>query len=211
MTKEFDIVVHGATGFTGRLIAEYLLTRSDSGLKWAMGGRSMEKLQAVSAEIGAPASTPLLVIESSDEASLKSLMSKTRLVISAVGPYQLYGNELVKACAESGVDYVDLCGEPAWMRHMIDQHQATAEKSGARLVFSCGFDSSPFDLGVFMAQEEMTKRFGKPAQRVRGRVRKMKGTFSGGTAASFKATMAAAFHSHLALRARDNPQATNPC
>jgi len=126
MTKEFDIVVHGATGFTGRLIAEYLLTRSDSGLKWAMGGRSMEKLQAVRAEIGAPASTPLLVIESSDEASLKSLMSKTRLVISAVGPYQLYGNELVKACAESGVDYVDLCGEPAWMRHMIDQHQASA-------------------------------------------------------------------------------------
>jgi short subunit dehydrogenase-like uncharacterized protein len=129
MTKEFDIVVHGATGFTGRLIAEYLLTRSDSGLKWAMGGRSMEKLQAVRAEIGAPASTPLLVIESSDEASLKSLMSKTRLVISAVGPYQLYGNELVKACAESGVDYVDLCGEPAWMRHMIDQHQSTQRKA----------------------------------------------------------------------------------
>ncbi|MEY3062323.1 MAG: hypothetical protein RI994_1575, partial [Pseudomonadota bacterium] len=127
MTKEFDIVVHGATGFTGRLIAEYLLTRSDTGLTWAMGGRSLDKLQAVRDEIGAPASTPLVVIESSDEASLKSLMSKTRLVISAVGPYQLYGNELVKACAESGVDYVDLCGEPAWMRHMIDQHQATAE------------------------------------------------------------------------------------
>ena len=132
MTQEFDIVVHGATGFTGRLIAEYLLTRNDTGLTWAMGGRSLDKLQAVRDEIGAPASTPLVVIESSDEASLKSLMSKTRLVISAVGPYQLYGNELVKACAESGVDYVDLCGEPAWMRHMIDQHQATAEKSGAR-------------------------------------------------------------------------------
>ncbi|MCX7261277.1 MAG: saccharopine dehydrogenase NADP-binding domain-containing protein, partial [Burkholderiales bacterium] len=116
MTKQFDIVVHGATGFTGRLIAEYLLTRSDTGLTWAMGGRSLEKLQAVRDEIGAPASTPLVVIESSDEASLKSLMSKTRLVISAVGPYQLYGNEMVKACAESGVDYVDLCGEPAWMR-----------------------------------------------------------------------------------------------
>jgi len=210
MTKEFDIVVHGATGFTGRLIAEYLLTRSDSGLKWAMGGRSMEKLQAVSAEIGAPASTPLLVIESSDEASLKSLMSKTRLVISAVGPYQLYGNELVKACAESGVDYVDLCGEPAWMRHMIDQHQATAEKSGARLVFSCGFDSSPFDLGVFMAQEEMTKRFGKPAQRVRGRVRKMKGTFSGGTAASFKATMAAAATQPGVIDLLKNPFSLTP-
>jgi short subunit dehydrogenase-like uncharacterized protein len=133
MTKEFDIVVHGATGFTGRLIAEYLLTRSDSGLKWAMGGRSMEKLQAVRAEIDAPASTPLLVIESSDEASLKSLMSKTRLVISAVGPYQLYGNELVKACAESGVDYVDLCGEPAWMRQMIDQHQSHSRKKRCAL------------------------------------------------------------------------------
>ena len=210
MTKEFDIVVHGATGFTGRLIAEYLLTRSDSELKWAMGGRSLDKLQAVRDEIGAPASTPLVVIESSDEASLKSLMSKTRLVISAVGPYQLYGNELIKACAESGVDYVDLCGEPAWMRHMIDQHQATAEKSGARLVFSCGFDSSPFDLGVFMAQEEMTKRFGKPAQRVRGRVRKMKGTFSGGTAASFKATMAAAATQPGVIDLLKNPFSLTP-
>ncbi|MEY3938305.1 MAG: hypothetical protein RL659_1146, partial [Pseudomonadota bacterium] len=156
------------------------------------------------------ASTPLLVIESSDEASLKSLMSKTRLVISAVGPYQLYGNELVKACAESGVDYVDLCGEPAWMRQMIDQHQSTAEKSGARLVFSCGFDSSPFDLGVFMAQEEMTKRFGKPAQRVRGRVRKMKGTFSGGTAASFKATMAAAATQPGVIDLLKNPFSLTP-
>jgi short subunit dehydrogenase-like uncharacterized protein len=119
MTKEFDIVVHGATGFTGRLIAEYLLTRADTGLTWAMGGRSLDKLQAVRDEIGAPASTPLVVIESSDEASLKSLMSRTRLVISAVGPYQLYGNELVKACAESGVDYVDLCGEPAWKLSLL--------------------------------------------------------------------------------------------
>jgi len=210
MTKEFDIVVHGATGFTGRLIAEYLLTRSDTGLTWAMGGRSLEKLQAVRDEIGAPASTPLVAIESSDEASLKSLMSKTRLVISAVGPYQLYGNELVKACAESGVDYVDLCGEPAWMRHMIDQHQSTAEKSGARLVFSCGFDSSPFDLGVFMAQEEMAKRFGQPAPRVRGRVRKMKGTFSGGTAASFKATMAAAATQPGVIDLLKNPFSLTP-
>jgi short subunit dehydrogenase-like uncharacterized protein len=175
-----------------------------------MGGRSLDKLQAVRDEIGAPTSTPLVVIESSDEASLKSLMSKTRLVISAVGPYQLYGNELVKACAESGVDYVDLCGEPAWMRHMIDQHQSTAEISGARLVFSCGFDSSPFDLGVFMAQEEMTKRFGKPAPRVRGRVRKMKGTFSGGTAASFKATMAAAATQPGVIDLLKNPFSLTP-
>jgi short subunit dehydrogenase-like uncharacterized protein len=119
-------------------------------------------------------------------------MARTRLVLSTVGPYQLYGSDLVAACAAHGVDYVDLCGEPAWMRQMIDAHQAAAQASGARIVFSCGFDSIPFDLGVLLLQDEMQRRFGAPAPRVRGRVRKMKGTFSGGTAASLKATMAAA-------------------
>ncbi len=189
--KEFDIVVHGATGFTGRLVIEYLL-KQPSGLRWAMGGRSASKLAAVRDEVGAPADTPLVVIDSEDPASLQALMARTRLVLTTVGPYQLYGSGLVKACAEAGVDYVDLCGEPAWMRQMIDAHQAAAQASGARIVFSCGFDSIPFDLGVLMLQDEMVRRFGAPAPRVRGRVRKMKGRFSGGTAASLKATMAAA-------------------
>ena len=194
MTKPFDLVVHGATGFTGRLVVEYLLQRypAGGGLRWAMGGRNAEKLAAVRDEVGAPANTPLVVTDTSNPASLQALMDQTRLVLTTVGPYQLYGNELVAACAAAGVDYVDLCGEPAWMRHMIDAHEATAQASGARIVFSCGFDSIPFDLGVFMLQNEMKVRFGHPASRVRGRVRKMKGTFSGGTAASLKATMAAA-------------------
>ena len=194
MTKPFDLVVHGATGFTGRLVVEYLLQRypAGGGLRWAMGGRNAEKLAAVRDEVGAPANTPLVVTDTSNPASLQALMDQTRLVLTTVGPYQLYGNELVAACAAAGVDYVDLCGEPAWMRHMIDAHEATAQASGARIVFSCGFDSIPFDLGVFMLQNEMKTRFGHPASRVRGRVRKMKGTFSGGTAASLKATMAAA-------------------
>ncbi|MBY0409581.1 MAG: saccharopine dehydrogenase NADP-binding domain-containing protein, partial [Burkholderiaceae bacterium] len=194
MTKPFDLVVHGATGFTGRLVVEYLLQRypEGSGLRWAMGGRSAEKLAAVRDEVGAPANTPLIVTDTQDHASLQALMDQTRLVLTTVGPYQLYGNEMVAACAKAGVDYVDLCGEPAWMRHMIDAHKATAKASGARIVFSCGFDSIPFDLGVFLLQNEMQTRFGHPANRVRGRVRKMKGTFSGGTAASLKATMAAA-------------------
>ena len=194
MTKAFDLVVHGATGFTGRLVVEYLLQRypAGSGVRWAMGGRSAEKLTAVRDEVGAPADTPLVVTDVADPTSLQALMDQTRLVLTTVGPYQLYGNELVAACARSGVDYVDLCGEPAWMRHMIDAHQATAQASGARIVFSCGFDSIPFDLGVFLLQDEMRRRFGHPANRVRGRVRKMKGSFSGGTAASLKATMAAA-------------------
>ncbi|MDP4075958.1 trans-acting enoyl reductase family protein [Acidovorax sp. A1169] len=212
MTKPFDIVVHGATGFTGRLVVEYLLQRypAGSGLRWAMGGRNAEKLAAVRDELGAPADTPLVVTDSASMESLQALMAQTRLVLTTVGPYQLYGNELVAACAAAGVDYVDLCGEPAWMRHMIDAHEAQAQASGARIVFSCGFDSIPFDLGVFVLQREMKARFGHPANRVRGRVRKMKGTFSGGTAASLKATMAASAADPKVLDLLKNPFSLTP-
>ncbi|EZP49122.1 saccharopine dehydrogenase family protein [Delftia sp. RIT313] len=212
MTKPFDLVVHGATGFTGRLVVEYLLRRypAGSGLRWAMGGRNAAKLAAVRDELGAPADTPLVVTDTGNPASLQALMEQTRLVLTTVGPYQLYGNELVAACASAGVDYVDLCGEPAWMRQMIDAHEAAAKASGARIVFSCGFDSIPFDLGVFMLQREMQARFGQPAQRVRGRVRKMKGTFSGGTAASLKATMAAAAAQPGVLELLRNPFSLTP-
>lgn len=212
MTKIFDLVVHGATGFTGRLVVEYLLQRypTGSGLRWAMGGRSADKLANVRDALGAPADTPLVVTDSANPASLKALMAQTRLVLTTVGPYQLYGSELVAACATAGVDYVDLCGEPAWMRHMIDAHEATAKASGARIVFSCGFDSIPFDLGVCLLQREMQARFGHPASRVRGRVRKMKGTFSGGTAASLKATMAAAALDPGVMELLRNPFSLTP-
>ncbi len=212
MTKPFDLVVHGATGFTGRLVVEYLLQRypQGSGLRWAMGGRNADKLAAVRGELGAPADTPLVVTDTSNPASLQALMDSTRLVLTTVGPYQLYGDELVAACAANGVDYVDLCGEPAWMRRMIDAHEAQAKASGARIVFSCGFDSIPFDLGVYLLQTEMKTRFGQPASRVRGRVRKMKGTFSGGTAASLKATLAAAASEPGVLDLLRDPFALTP-
>ena len=209
MAKDFDIVVHGATGFTGRLVIEHLLARAPTGLRWAMGGRSLDKLATVRDDVGAPAGTPLVVTDSADASSLAALMARTRLVLSTVGPYQLYGSPLVQACAQHGVDYVDLCGEPAWMRQMIDTHHAAAHASGARIVFSCGFDSIPFDLGVLMLQDEMVKRYGAPAARVRGRVRKMKGRFSGGTAASLKATMAAAADPAVLALLR-NPFALTP-
>jgi len=188
--REFDIIVYGATGYTGRLVAEYLKDKTD--LKWAMAGRSLSKLEEVRDLIGAAADTDLIVADASDPASLDAMVKRTKVVLTTVGPYQLYGNELVAACVANGTDYTDLCGEPAWMRQKIDQHDAAAKASGARIVFSAGFDSIPFDLGVMMLQKHCVKTFGAPAPRVKGRVRAMKGTFSGGTAASLKATMAAA-------------------
>ena len=193
-SSQLDIVVYGATGFTGQLVAEYLAARyaGTSDPKWAMAGRSRDKLAAVRDAVGAPADTPLIVADAADPASLQAMVEHTRSVLTTVGPYQLYGSDLVAACAASGTDYLDLCGEPVWMRQMIDAHQANAQSSGARIVFSCGFDSLPFELGVFFVQETAKQVLGAPVGRVKGRVRNMKGTFSGGTAASIKATFAAA-------------------
>lgn len=189
-SAKFDIVVYGATGFTGQLVAEYLTQRykSDHGLKWAMAGRSLGKLKSVRDAIGAPGNTALIVADASDAASLKAMAEQTMSVITTVGPYQLYGEELLAACVATGTDYFDLCGEPIWMRQMIDKYEAAAKESGARIVFSCGYDSVPFELGTFFVQEEAKRVFGAPAPRVKGRVRDMRGTLSGGTAASAKAT-----------------------
>ncbi|MBN9039865.1 MAG: saccharopine dehydrogenase [Rhizobiales bacterium 62-47] len=193
-SAEFDIVVYGASGFTGRLVAEYLASRTGAphDVKWAMAGRNLDKLAAVRDEIGAPKDTPLITADAADPASLNAMLQRTKAVLTTVGPYQLYGSDLVAACAKSGTDYLDLCGEPVWMRQMIDAHHAAAQASGARIVFSCGYDSIPFELGVFFLQDHARKTLGAPVARVKGRVRKMKGTFSGGTAASMKAIFAAA-------------------
>jgi short subunit dehydrogenase-like uncharacterized protein len=192
-SSKFDIVVYGATGFTGQLVAEYLAThyKGDANLKWAMAGRSQDKLAAVRDAIGAPKDLALIVADASDPTSLKAMVDQTKSVITTVGPYLHYGNELLAACVAAGVDYFDLCGEPIWMRQKIEQHEAAAKNSGARIVFSCGYDSLPFELGVFCAQEEAKKVFGAPAARVKGRVRQMTGTVSGGTAASMRAIIEA--------------------
>jgi short subunit dehydrogenase-like uncharacterized protein len=211
-SSKFDIIVYGATGFTGQLVAEYLAQNygGKRDPKWAMAGRSLEKLASVRDAIGAPADTVLIQADAGDPASLQAMVDQTRSILTTVGPYQLYGTELVAACAASGTDYLDLCGEPVWMRQMIDAHEATAKSSGARIVFSCGFDSLPFELGVFFCQETVRKALGVPVGRVKGRVRAMKGTFSGGTAASIKATFAAAAKDLSLVALLKNPFVLTP-
>tara|TARA_B110000211_G_scaffold80876_1_gene94704 strand:- start:2816 stop:3982 length:1167 start_codon:yes stop_codon:yes gene_type:complete len=190
--KNFDVVIYGATGFTGKLVVEYMLKQygNDNSISWAMAGRSHEKLLAVKEKLGVPAEISLLTVDSEDKTSITDMVKQTKCVLTTVGPYQLYGSDLIEECASHGTDYVDLCGEPGWMYEMIEAHSEAAKASGARIIFSCGFDSIPFDLGVLYAQEEAIKRYGKPSTNVRGRVRVMDGEFSGGTAASLGATMA---------------------
>jgi len=202
-----DIVVYGATGFTGRLVAEYLNATYgvDGDLKWAMAGRSASKLESVRDEMGIPANVPLVIADAGQPDTLKAMAESAKLILTTVGPYQLYGEPLLAACAEAGTDYVDLCGEPAWMAQMIVKYQEKAEASGARLVFSCGFDSVPFDLGVWFLQREARAKFGHTLTRVKGRVRKMKGTFSGGTAASLTATLEAAGKDKSIIKLLTNP------
>ena len=191
--KEYDFVVYGATGFTGKLVVEYLVHKysNNSQIKWALAGRNLEKLESVAASKNVPEGTGLLEVDSNHIASIEEMISKTKCVLTTVGPYQLYGNDIVSACAKSGIDYVDLCGEPGWMYEKINELTETARETGSRIVFSCGFDSIPFDLGVLFLQNEVTRRYGKPSVNVRGRVKEMNGEFSGGTAASLGATMAA--------------------
>ena len=190
---EFDIIVYGATGFTGRLVAEHLAKQYGVGgeVKWAMAGRSLDKLQQVRDEIGAPKDTPLIVADAGDPASVKAMVERAKAILTTVGPYQLYGSDLVAACVAAGTDYLDLCGEPNWMAAMIRQHHEAAQKSGARILFSCGFDSIPFELGVYFAQATARQKLGGVVPRVKGRMRQLKGGLSGGTAASGRATMAA--------------------
>ena len=190
--REFDVVVFGASGYTGKLVAEYIQSEygENGSVKWAIAGRNREKLEGIREELGLSADLSILEVDSNDQGSLNAMTSSTKCVLTTVGPYQLYGSNLVESCAKNGTDYVDLTGEPGWMYEMINAHKETAKASGARIVFSCGFDSIPFDLGVYFVQQAARDKFGKPAQHVRGRVKAMNGEFSGGTIASLGATMA---------------------
>lgn len=206
---QFDLIVYGATGFTGKLVAEYIhATYPDR--PWAMAGRSADKLAAVRDELGLPADTALIEADASDPASIDAMAQRAKVIITTVGPYQLYGAALVAACAKHGTDYVDLCGEPPFMWEMIAKHHAQAKETGARIVHSCGFDSVPFDMGVFVLQAAARNQFGAPLKDVKCRVRGMAGTASGGTAASGAETMRRAKSDPQVFQQMMNPFALTP-
>ena len=207
---EFDIIVHGATGFTGRLVAGHLQSRygTAGAIRWAMSGRSGDKLAQVAAEIGTDA--PLIIADAADPASLSAMVARTKCVITTVGPYQLYGEPLLAACTAAGTDYLDLSGEPSWMAAMIPLYEAAAKASGARILFSTGFDSTPFELGVCYTQMLAQKHLGLPVPHISGRVRDMRGGLSGGTAASGRATMEAIQKNPALLAVMFNPFALTP-
>ncbi len=212
MKKPFDVIVFGATGFTGRLVAEYLNSTYGVGgaVAWAIAGRNLDKLAAMRGLIGATEALPLLAADASDGAALAGLVRQARVIITTVGPYQRHGEPLALACAQAGTDYVDLCGEPGWMARMIPLLDAPARASGARIVFSCGFDSIPFDLGVVFLQDEARQRIGAPLTRVRARVRVLKGGLSGGTMASALATIEQMGRDPALARTMADPFALTP-
>jgi short subunit dehydrogenase-like uncharacterized protein len=210
---DLDVVVYGASSFVGKILCRYLLEQFgvNQSLRWAIAGRSKDKLEALRAELGKPAARlKLLLADAADESALRAMCAQTRVVVSTVGPYALFGEPLVKVCAESGTDYCDLTGETQWIRRMLDRHEATAKASGARIVHCCGFDSIPSDLGVHFLQQQARARFGAPCVAVKMRVRTMRGGFSGGTAASLLNAVKEAAADPAVRKLMGNPYALCP-
>ena len=210
-TKEFDIIVWGASGFTGRLVAAYLFKQygTQGDLKWAMAGRNQEKLIAVRAEV-ADSSVPIVLADSDDEASLKAMILRTKVVCTTVGPYVTYGSKLVAACITHGAHYCDLAGEVQWMRQMIDKHHEEAQANGVKIVHTCGFDSIPSDMGVYFTQKEALAQKGQRAKRIRMRVAGMRGGLSGGTYASLSKVLEEAMQDKEIYKVLVNPYGLNP-
>ncbi len=215
---KFDIIVFGATSFVGEILCRYLLQEFGSAptpgarkLSWAIAGRSPNKLAALRSALGKNAvELGIIVADAADESTLTAMCRQTRVVVSTVGPYALYGEPLIKVCSELGTDYCDLTGEPQWMRRMISRYSAATEKSGARIVHCCGFDSIPSDLGVWFLQQQAIQHYGEPCVKVKMRVKAMCGAASGGTVASMINIVKEATHNPELRRELSNPYSLCP-
>jgi short subunit dehydrogenase-like uncharacterized protein len=205
MTRDFDLVVFGATGFTGGLVAAYIQQRAAAeALRWAIAGRDRDKLTALGLD------APIIVADALDAGGMRALAERTSVVCTTAGPFARYGSELVAACAAAGTHYCDLTGEVAWMRRMIDAHHERARTTGARIVHTCGFDSIPSDLGAWATQQEFVRRFGAPAPKVTALYGEQSGGFSGGTAASALDTARAASADRVVRSLLADPYALDP-
>jgi len=208
LTRPWDVVLWGATGFTGRLLAEALAADAPEGLRWALGGRDGERLERLRAELGVDAG--VVVADAHDPASLAALARSARVVASTVGPYALHGTPLVAACVEAGTHYADLTGEVTWMRASIDAFHDAARASGAKIVHACGFDSVPSDLGLWWLQRHAVARHGRPCGVVVHGFGPMAGGVSGGTVASALAMVEAAVADPEVRRALADPDLLAP-
>ena len=212
--RTFDIVVFGATGFTGRLVARYLArTHGGTGLSWAIAGRSAGRLEEIRKELARISSEfaelPIIVADSFDRPALDALARQTRVVCTTVGPYALYGEQLVAACADAGTHYCDLTGETPFIRDMIDRYHDRAVETGARIVNCCGFDSIPSDIGTLVLQNAAIERFGRPLESIEFQLVKARGGFSGGTIASLLNVLSQA-QDPAVRRVLGNPYSLNP-
>ena len=212
--RDFDVIVWGATGFTGRLVAEYIALTYGVGreLRWAIAGRSADKLASIASMVSESQAEdlPQLLADINDPDSIDQLVQKTRVICTTVGPYALYGSAMVEACVKHGTHCCDLTGETPWMRKMIDQYQTAAEASGAKIVHTCGFDSIPSDIGVYFLQQCMRERYSAQAAEIKYRVVSSAGGVSGGTVASMMNMMDEAKTDKSIFETLQDPYALNP-
>lgn len=188
---KYDVIIFGASSFVGAILTRYIASQygHDKDLKWAIAGRSERKLQQVRGTLvealGKQAGdVEILIADANSPEELAELCDRTRVIVSTVGPYALFGEPMVKACVDAGIDYCDLTGEPQWIKRMLDKYEAQAKETGARIVHCCGFDSIPSDMGVWHMQQIAKEKFGHPINRIEMRVKVAKGGMSGGTVAS---------------------------
>ena len=206
MEKTYDIIIWGASGFTGRLVVDYFChSQSNTNLAWAVAGRNETKIK----EVLKGRDIPVIIADSHDKDSLNDLVKKTKVILTTVGPYARYGSKLVEACAENGTHYCDLTGEVHWMRHMINKYQLIAKESGAKIVHTCGFDSIPSDIGVFFLQKNMREMHGVNAKQIKYRTRGFSGGASGGTVDSLMSMMEEAKKDPSIFKIISNPYSLN--
>jgi len=208
--RKYDLIVWGATSFTGKLVTEYLFNKHRSSkIKWAIAGRNLDKLEKVRSQV-ADENIPIFIADSFDEESLLKFVKKTRVVCSTVGPYSLYGTKLVKLCVENNTNYCDITGEAHWIRTLIDDYHEEAKSKKIKIVNSCGFDSIPSDMGVYFIQNEIKKTYKNYANSIKMRVAGVRGGISGGTYGSINNLLKEAYSNKKIFRVLNNPYGLNP-